>query len=339
MKTSWMIAGGLGAGALAVRYALQRQHRTDLRGQVALITGGSRGLGLALAREFGGQGCKLAICARDEEELQRAASLLRSEGNNVFAVSCDVADAELVSRMIRRVEEHYGRIDILVNNAGEILVAPTENTTVADFERAMDVMFWGVVLPTLTLLSSMKKRRSGRIVTITSIGGKVSVPHLTAYTCAKAAAVAFCEGLHAEMAQHGVRVVTVAPGLMRTGSHVNARFKGDYAGEARWFGAAASLPFVSMSAEEAARQAVAAARDGTAVKILSTKTTALARIQGAFPGLVPSLFAVVNRLLPSASSDSKTVVGGRQLQEEQGRIFRAITALGRSAGAHLNQPV
>jgi short-subunit dehydrogenase len=139
-------------------------------------------------------------------------------------------------------------------------VAPIENTSIADFERAMEVMFWGVVYPTLAVLPEMKERGRGRIVTITSIGGKVSVPHLTAYSCAKSAAIAFCEGLHAEMAPQGIHVTTVAPGLMRTGAHVNAQFKGQHASEARWFSAAATLPVLTMSAERAARRTVEAVR-------------------------------------------------------------------------------
>ena len=124
--------------------------------------------------------------------------------------------------MIDAVSRHYGHIDILVNNAGEIMVSPFENLTTADFERAMAVMFWGTLYTTLAVLPSMKARGQGRIVNVTSIGGKVSVPHLLSYSCAKAAAVAFSNGLRNEVRQFGIDVTTIIPGLMRTGSHVNA---------------------------------------------------------------------------------------------------------------------
>jgi short-subunit dehydrogenase len=126
-------------------------------------------------------------------------------------------------------------------DAGEILVSPLENLEVADFERAMDVMFWGTLYTTTAVLPSMKNQGEGRIVNVTSIGGKVSVPHLVSYSCAKAAAVAFSNGLRNEVRQFGIEVTTVVPGLMRTGSQLNAAFKGNHAAEAGWFGAAASL--------------------------------------------------------------------------------------------------
>ena len=120
------------------------------------------------------------------------------------------------------------------------MVSPFENLEVADFERAMAVMFWGTLYTTLAVLPSMKARGQGRIVNVTSIGGKVSVPHLLSYSCAKAAAVAFSNGLRNEVRQFGIEVTTIIPGLMRTGSHVNASFKGNHVAEASWFGTAAS---------------------------------------------------------------------------------------------------
>lgn len=336
-RYAWAAAGiGLGLAAAAIAWPRLRS-REDLSGQTVLITGGSRGLGLALAREFADQGCRIAICARDHDQLQRAAQMLQDEGIACVAVVCDVTDVAQVNCMVRKVKAQLGPIDILVNNAGEIIVAPLENTTIADFERALDVMFWGVVHTSLAVLPDMKQRGAGKIATIASIGGKVSVPHLTAYSCAKAAAVAFCEGLHAELEPYGIQVTTIAPGLMRTGSHVNATFKGQQAREAKWFSAAATLPGISMSAERAARQTVDAIRTGRSVKVLSTQADLLARVQGAFPGLVPDILAKAARLLPNPTADTETEIRGRDLQHEQGRLFRAITTLGRSAGARLNQ--
>jgi NAD(P)-dependent dehydrogenase (short-subunit alcohol dehydrogenase family) len=318
---------------------LMRKSRrpSDIRGDVVLITGGSSGLGLALASEFGRQHCRVAICARSAGHLHSAQLLLKKQGIDALAIPCDVSDPTQVEAMIRQVEDHFGPVDILVNNAGEILVAPVENTTPADFERAMNVMFWGVLHPTLTVLPAMRARRKGRIATITSVGGKVSVPHLLPYSCAKFAAVAFCEGLRSEMSRYGIKVTTIAPGLMRTGSHVNARFKGDHEREAAWFSAAASSPLMAMNAERAAAQVVSAVRRGSAERILSTQANLLARLHGAFPGLVPDLLALVNQCLPAATGDSTTEKRGVDLARKQGRFLDLLTTLGRRAGARLNQ--
>lgn len=208
---NWMLGVAAGVGAAVAASALLRRSPDDLEGHVVLITGGSRGLGLSLAREFASRGCRIAICARDRGELANAADDLRARGAEVLTIESDVADQAAVDRMIDRALSHYGRIDILVNNAGEIQVGPVDSMTIADFERSMNIMFWGTVYPTMALLPHMKQRGSGRIVNITSIGGKVAVPHLLPYTCAKFAAVGFSEGLHAELAKSGVKVVTIAP--------------------------------------------------------------------------------------------------------------------------------
>ena len=107
----------------------------------------------------------------------------------------------------------------MVNNAGMIQVGPLATTTKEDFVTALDVMFWGTLYPTLAVLPQMRARGRGHIVNITSIGDLVSVPHLLPYTCAKFAAVGLSEGLRAELGPVGIRVTTVVPGLMRTGSY------------------------------------------------------------------------------------------------------------------------
>ncbi|HUQ90846.1 MAG TPA: SDR family NAD(P)-dependent oxidoreductase [Bryobacteraceae bacterium] len=325
----------VGAGVAA--WAWRKSQRADVSGQVVLITGGSRGLGLAMALEFARAGCRIAICARDEDELDRAREIVAKSGSAVLAVPCDVSRPDQVEHLVETVRSRFGAVDILVNNAGQILVAPVENTTVADFERAMDVMFWGVLHPTLVVLPEMKRRGYGRIATITSIGGKVSVPHLLPYSCAKFAAVGFCEGLRAEMAPHGVHVTTIAPGLMRTGSHTKAEFKGRKQDEARWFSLAATLPLISMDAERAAAQIVDSIRRGESEKILTTQASLLARVNGLFPGFIPDLMSIANRLLPEATGDRHSKSTGAQLEPDQSNLLRSLTALGRKAGRRLNQ--
>ena len=280
-----VVAAGIGFGmGLAARVAPAPKAEADLRGAVALITGGSRGLGLAMSRELAQQGCRLAICARDESGLEEARNDLQRFGAEVLAVPCDVSDQAQVAAMVEAVTRHYGRIDILINNAGIIVVAPVETLTRADFERVMAVNFWGVLNPTLEVLPGMRARGTGRIVNITSIGGKISVPHLLPYSCAKFAAVGFSEGLRAELADTGISVTTVVPGLMRTGSHLNAEFGGEQHAEYRWFALGASAPYpVAVGADRAARLIVRAARRGEAECTYPVSAVVAARFSGLFP--------------------------------------------------------
>jgi NADP-dependent 3-hydroxy acid dehydrogenase YdfG len=124
------------------------------------------------------EGALLAICARDELELERARADLTSRGATVIALPCDVTDKEQVDEVVSSVESHYGRIDVLVNNAGVIEVGPMEAMVLDDFVEAIDTHFWGPLYTTLAVLPGMRRRKEGRIVNISSIGGKVSVPHL-----------------------------------------------------------------------------------------------------------------------------------------------------------------
>ncbi len=333
------VSAGLAAAGTAALVRKRRivNARKRIQGEVVLITGGSRGLGLALAREFLRADCRVAICARDQDELNRAQKLLRKEGGEIRTFTCDVSDRESVARLIRDVRDAFGEIDVLVNNAGQISVGPIENATIEDFERAMGVMFWGVVYPTLEVLDTMRARRHGRIATITSIGGKVSVPHLLPYCCAKFAAAGFCEGLRAEMAPHGVSVTTIAPGLMRTGGHLNAEFKGNQHAESAWFSVAATLPGLSMSAERAARQTFRAIAMGKSEKILSMQANLLARVNSAFPGVMPDFFGWIGRLLPAATADRESRSRGADLRDDQSGWVRIVTALGELAANRFNQ--
>lgn len=332
-------AAGAGWGA---REAWLRSREEDISGQVALVTGSSRGLGFLLARELAREGCKVVICARDEGELERAAAELRREGADVLTVVCDVSERSDVEEMIEDARLRFGGVDILINNAGIIQVGPVHNMTLDDFEQAMDIMYWGTVYPTLAALPHMRRQRYGRIVNITSIGGKVSVPHLLPYSAAKFAAVGFSEGLHSELARDGIKVTTVAPGLMRTGSHLNAYVKGKQEAEAVMFSLAASLPVISMDAERAARQVVTAMKRGQSEIILSLTANTAARVYGLMPGTAQHVLAVVNRFLPKESS---TRAGSASVREAQERLptgaarglLRGVTGLGMSAAKRFNQ--
>ena len=245
-----LAAVGLGA-CVGVRALLGRRQEYDFRGKTVLITGGARGLGLVLAREFAAQGAHLVLCSRSAHELERAREELSGRGAQVLALPCDVGDQSQVDVLVREARDRFGRVDVLVNNAGLIQAGPMEVMTVADYEEAMRVHFWGPLCTTLAVAPEMQRRREGRIVNISSIGGRISVPHLLPYSASKFALVGFSEGLRAELAKDGVAVTTVCPGLMRTGSPRNALFKGQHQAEYAWFTLSDSLPGSSVSAESA----------------------------------------------------------------------------------------
>lgn len=330
---------GVGAGAAFTGWALWRRfgsHPAEVRGRVVLITGGSRGLGFAMAQEFARRGARVVICARDRHELDIAEQKLRSLGAEVLAVTCDIAVRDEVLDMIQQTNSRFGQIDFLINNAGTIAVGPIESQTLTDFQEAMDVMFWGVVYPTLAVLPQMTKRREGHIANITSIGGKVAIPHLLPYDCAKFAAVGFSEGLRAEVAKDGVKVTTICPGLMRTGSHLNAEFKGNHRAEFTWFTLGATSPLTAMDGQRAARKIVNAVLRGRSEIILTPQAKLIALFHGIFPGLTSDILGLSNRLMPAAAKgEGQQRHRGKESETAVTQSF--ITELGRRAAAALNQ--
>jgi NAD(P)-dependent dehydrogenase (short-subunit alcohol dehydrogenase family) len=321
-------------GAVAVvGWRLLARRREDLSGQVVLITGGSRGLGLALGRAFADEGCKIAICARDEAELVRARHELTLRGAPVLALTCDVSDATAVQRMVDQVIARFGRLDVVVNNASIIQVGPIETMSIPDFELVMATNFWGTVNTTLAALPQMWARKGGRIVNITSIGGKVAFPHLLPYDCAKFAVIGFSEGLRAELAKDGIRVTTIVPGFMRTGSPLHAQFKGRREEEMAWFGAGDILPISAMSVERAARRIVLATARGEAEVTLSWQARVLRLVHDLFPGLTADFLGVVNRLLPSAKGGEAEAVEGHAVNGARG-FLRSLLV---KAGVRYNQ--
>ena len=340
MKTPFpLITAGVLAGAILTA----RRAQDDLHGEVAVVTGASRGLGLLLARELAGQGCPLVICARDAAELERAADELRAAGAEVTTVACDVTDEATPQLLIDTAVQRYGRLDILVSNAGVIQVGPVQATQIGHYEMAMNTMALAPARLALTALPVMRRQGHGRIVTIGSIGGKISVPHLLPYSTAKFAAVGFSEGLRAELGRGPVTATTVVPGLMRTGSHLQARFIGEPAKEFTWFSLGASLPLVSMDAERAARQIIAAVRQRRAEIILTPAGQLVSRAAGIVPGLTSEILHLVQRLaLPAPSGEPGSPVAdeaqGHDLRPAIGKkTFDRLTTLGQAAASRFNE--
>jgi len=315
-----LLLAAAGAGALIAGSALlvRRLREYDLRGKTVLITGGSRGLGLLMAREFAQAGARVAICARNNAELERARMDLTRRGAEVLAALCDVTDKAQVSELMEVVRDRFGRIDVLVNNVGVIQVGPMEVMTLEDYDEAMRAHFWAPLYTTLAVLPEMRRRREGRIVNVSSIGGKISVPHLLPYSASKFALVGLSEGLRAELAKDNIAVTTVCPGLMRTGSPRNAFFKGKHRAEYAWFSIGDSLPLTSMNARRAARQIVSACKRGDAEVILSIQAELAVRFHGLFPGITADILGFVNRFLPEP--------GGIGIHRVKGKDSRSIVS-------------
>lgn len=322
-SNGWLVGGIVGVGiALALLMLRKKQREFDLNNKVVLISGGSRGLGLILARQFADAGARLAICSRDETELERARTELIQSGAEVFTAACDVRNQDDVESLVETVVGHFGRIDVLVNNAGVIQVAPLENQVQGDFEEAMQTHFWGAFFMMQAVIPHLKKQGAGRIVNISSIGGKVAIPHLAPYSASKFALVGLSSAMRNELIKENIFVTTVCPGLMRTGSHVNAVFKGQNEAEYAWFSLGNATPLTSISAETAAAQIIEAAGRGDAELIISIQAQILAKMSQIFPETTSEILGLVNRLLPSAGG-----IGEKRASGLESRSAAAPTIL------------
>jgi NAD(P)-dependent dehydrogenase (short-subunit alcohol dehydrogenase family) len=304
-------------------------------GRVVIITGGSRGLGLLMARQLRKEGARLALLARNREELQRANEQLGS-GTSVLAITCDVSVRASVQHAVEIVMQHFGRVDMLINNAGIIQVGPLEHMAYGDYHHAMNVHFWGALHCTEAVLPHMRRRRAGRIVNIASIGGLIAVPHLAPYSASKFALVGYSDAVRAEVAKDGIRVTTVCPGLMRTGSAVNALMKGSHEAEFAWFGALSSLPIVSIDARRAARKILDAARRGTPHLTITPQARLAAMLDRLMPNTFGRMMAVANRLLPAPAGvcGNEAWTGG---ESRPAALPRLVTALGDRAALRNNE--
>ena len=290
----------LGATAAAVRYAVRQKRRLDFAGKIVVISGASRGLGLELARGFADEGANIVLLARDEQRLKDSAREIEQHGVRVAALVCDVSREEQVRSAVTSIVRDFGAIDVLVNNAGNIQVGPSEHMDLEDYAEAMAVHFWGPLYLIKEVIPYMKQRHHGRIVNIASIGGTVAVPHLLPYVASKFALVGLSEGMRAELAKDGIHVTTVCPGLMRTGSHLNAFFKGQHKKEFALFSLANA--FLSTSSERAARQIIEACRYGSSHLIITPQARLLYLVNSVFPSLTAEIFGWVNRVLPGPRS-------------------------------------
>lgn len=301
-RTIAFLAGGIGAALAARMWKAARA--IDFAGKSVVIVGGSRGLGLVIARELAAEGARLTLVARDEGELQRAQAELEGQGAAVATIPCDIRHRDQVDRTVARVAADRGGIDVLINDAGIIQVGPLDHMEVEDFENAMATHFWGPLYTILAALPHLRQSAAARIVNISSIGGKLAVPHLLPYSASKFALTGLSEGLHAELMKDGIRVTTVCPGLMRTGSTYNAWFKGNHRLEFAWFHNADALPALSVDARRAARQVIDACRDGRAELVIGVPAKLAVLMNATCPGTTAAMMSMTNRLLPRAVDES-----------------------------------
>jgi NAD(P)-dependent dehydrogenase (short-subunit alcohol dehydrogenase family) len=312
MKQSTLAATAAVVGGAYLAKRIARSLRSiEFRGRNVLITGGSRGLGLVLARQFAAQGADITLLARDGEDLERAVLDIASRGADVLGIPCDVTDQKQVQRAIERSIGRHGRLDVLVNNAGQIRVGPIDHMSEEDFDDAMAVHFYAPLYSMMAALPHMRVRGEGRIVNISSIGGKIGVPHLVPYCASKFALAGLSESLRAELAEDNILVTTVYPGLMRTGSPVNAEFKGRHREEFAWFALMDATPLTSISAVRAARKILDAARHGDARLVISMQAKIAITLNELMPEISAQGAALMNRLLPGVSllQDTESFTG------------------------------
>jgi NAD(P)-dependent dehydrogenase (short-subunit alcohol dehydrogenase family) len=310
-----LFLAGLGAGFAAAAIATTRALRSSPPpdGAVVLVTGGSRGLGYAIASRFARRPVRLILAARDLAELQAAQDVLIFEHphlhpDDFYLVPADLTRPEDCRRLVDEAFARFGRIDVLVNNAGIIEVGPAELQPLDAFYRAMNTHFFAALHILWHALPRLREQypipgwnRRAAIVNIASIGGKMAVPHMLPYTASKFALVGLSEGLHAELRKANILVTTVCPGLMRTGGEEHAKFIGDVEAEQRWFMFGAKTPGIATTPQHAASRIYSAVSHGCAEITITPQAWLAARFAGLCPNSSQCISAMVNRcVLPAA---------------------------------------
>ena len=306
---------GAAAGVALGLYRSSRR-RYEFAGRTVAITGGARGLGLVLARSFVDMGARVAICARDEGELTRAEQELNDRGGDVLAVQCDLMLQEEAERFIDDCRIRFGGIDVLINNAGIIQVGPLEEQTDKDFQDAMDIHFWAPYHTMQAAIPLMKRRGEGHIANIVSIGGKLAVPHLAPYCASKFALSGLSKAFGNELAKDGINVTTIYPGLMRTGSHVNALFKGQNEKEFAMFSVMDATPATSINVERAAAQIIDAIALGKSEHVITLQAKLAAKMGEMFPETVSTMMRTSTRFLPGEGGIGERLATGLESRSD-----------------------
>ncbi len=186
----------------------------NLTGKTAVVTGGGRGIGAAVARALADAGASVVVAARTQTQIEGVADELRAAGREAWPVVCDVADPKSVSDMARMATEQLGHVDIMVNNAGIAPSAPLHKITLDEWNRVLAVNVTGTFLCTQAFVPGMVKRSWGRVVNVASIAGKTGAKYIAAYSASKHAVLGFTRSVAAEVAASGVTVNAVCPGYV-----------------------------------------------------------------------------------------------------------------------------
>lgn len=315
------------AGAIAARRVLRPPY--DFTGKKVIVTGGSRGLGLALAREFLERGASVMLAARHPGELARAKIMLGGERVQTYAG--DLTSAQHIQGVLDNTVRVFGGLDVLVNNAGIIQTGPLGDMTEADFREIMEINAFTPLRLTLAARPHLK-RSGGRVLIVSSVGGKVAVPHLTPYSVSKFASAGLGQAFRAELAREGISVTTALPALMRTGSARQAQVKGQQEKEYALFATLDNAPVISLDARTAARRMVNALGRGQG-EVMVTGPAYLLRYAQAFaPELVADVMALTNRLLPAPTGRTDAVRG----QDAESKLTRQ-NPIKREAEREFNQ--
>jgi short-subunit dehydrogenase len=323
-------SGALITAALASSALRKQKQNWTATGKVVVITGSSRGLGLNLAEEFALAGARVVLAARNGSELDRAKEMLLSrrasiQSDQIVTISCDLKVPEDCQRLIEEATDRCGRVDVLINNAGTIHVGPIEQLPIETYRDAMEIDYFAMVQTTYAVLPQMLRRGEGKIVNITSIGGKIPVPHLASYVGSKFAAVGFSETLHAEVRSKGIQVTTVCPGLMRTGSYPNAIVVGNREREYRWFSLSASIPGIAHSAHGAARKIFEATCQGRAEITVGYDAYLAARMHGLVPEFTQYAGSLANEFILPEAGGSQTPTRGHKLRAPGSKLWRSLS--------------
>jgi short-subunit dehydrogenase len=332
------LAAAIAAGTyIATKTAVAISRRYSFRDRVVVITGGSRGLGLVLARKLADEGAFLVLCARDATELDEALKDLRERTEFVEAYVCDLTQPAEIGRLFQRIRHEIGAVDVLINNAGVIQVGPVETMTLDDFHEAMLLHFWAPLLCMWQVLPGMRRRGQGRIINISSIGGEIGLPHLAPYCASKFALNGLSQTFSAELAKDGIYVTTVCPGLMRTGSARNASFKGQHRAEYTWFSISDAMPLITMSAECAARRILSACRYGRAKITLSLPAKAGVLMNTIAPHLTGELARIAAHMLPQPGGIGRKSAKGHNSESSWSPSM--LTKLNERAAARNNEVI
>ncbi len=324
-RTSFLIAA---AGAVAAARVLRARRRVSFAGRVVVLSGGSRGLGLLMARRLVAEGARVALLARTAADLDAAVAEL---GPAAIAVPCDVRDRAAVETAVAHVAEQLGPPSVLVHDAGVIAFGPEAHMGAADYAESVDTHFWGALHLTEAVLPHLPRDGSARVGYVASVGGRVAIPHLGPYSVGKHALVAYADTMRAALAGDGIAVTTVTPGLLRTGSHPNALVRGQHAKEFAWFAIGDASPLLSMDGGRAADAILDALRHGDPALTLTLPARLAAALDGVAPGLVGRAAALATRLLPAPTGPD----GDRTQTGWQSRSALAPSALTALADAQV----